>query len=149
MRIAIGAVVVVVAVLALAQLLGPGIAARVVRGKVQRYGTVKSVTVKAWPAVKLLWRQADEVRVQAGHLRVSPEQTAALLEEAKGTRAGERDGGKRGRGRAEADRYEIRKAWERAAGAGRGERSRRQEGAAGRGRSGVCWGAKRVRSRSG
>lgn len=86
MRIAIGAgVAVVVVVLALAQLLGPGIAARVVRGRVQKYGTVKSVTVKAWPAVKLLWREADEVTVRAGRLRVSPEQTAALLGEAKGT----------------------------------------------------------------
>lgn len=68
----------------LAQLLGPGIAARVVRGKVQRYGTVKSVTVKAWPAVKLVWREADEVAVKAGRLKVSPAQTVALLMQAKG-----------------------------------------------------------------
>ena len=75
----------IVALGVLAQLLGPAIAAKVVSGKVQRYGTVKSVTVKAWPAVKLLWREADEVTVRAGRLRVSPVQTAALLREAKGT----------------------------------------------------------------
>ena len=85
MRIAIWTGVAVLAVLALAQLLGPGIAAKVVRGKVQRYGTVRSVTVKAWPAVKLAWREADEVRVKAGRLKASPEQTVALLKEAKGT----------------------------------------------------------------
>ena len=78
-------VVGVLLVCVLAQLLGPGIAARVVRGKVQRYGTVKSVQVTAWPAVKLLWREADKVTVRAGRLRVSPEQTVALLREAKGT----------------------------------------------------------------
>jgi len=84
-KIAGGTAGVVVAVGVLAQLLGPAIAAKVVRGKMQRYGTVKSVTVKAWPAVKLLWREAGEVTVRAGRLKVSPEQTAALLREAKGT----------------------------------------------------------------
>jgi hypothetical protein len=75
----------IVAVLVLAQLLGPAIAARVVRGKVQKYGTVESVTVTAWPAVKLLWREADEVTVRAGRLKLRPAQTVALLKEATGT----------------------------------------------------------------
>lgn len=79
-----GLAVVAVAVVGLAQLLGPAIAAKVVRGKVARYGSVRSVTVKAWPAVKLLWREADEVRVSAGALRLSPAQTVAMLREAKG-----------------------------------------------------------------
>jgi hypothetical protein len=85
MRIAVMLVAAAVAVVGLAQLLGPAIAAKVVRGKVARYGTVRSVTVKAWPAVKLLWREADEVRVTAGALRLSPPQTVAMLREAKGT----------------------------------------------------------------
>ncbi|MGP0102542.1 MAG: hypothetical protein ACLPUT_13110, partial [Solirubrobacteraceae bacterium] len=84
-RIVAGAVAVIVVVLVLAQVLGPPIAARVVRGKVGKYGTVRSVTVKAWPAVKLAWMEADEVNVSAGELALSPEQTVALLGEAKGT----------------------------------------------------------------
>ena len=84
MRIAIGLATAIVVVVVGAQVLGPAIAARVVREKVQRYGTVRSVKVKAWPAVKLLWGEADEVRVRAGRLRVSPEQTVALLKQAGG-----------------------------------------------------------------
>jgi hypothetical protein len=84
-RIAIGVGVAIVALVVLAQLLAPGIAARVVRGKVEKYGSVKSVQVKAWPAVKLVWRRADEVRVSAGKLKLEPEQAVALLGEAKGT----------------------------------------------------------------
>ncbi|HYM45986.1 MAG TPA: hypothetical protein VES65_07485 [Solirubrobacteraceae bacterium] len=85
MRIAIGAAVAAVAALALAQALGPGIAAERVRERVGRYGTVKSVKVKAWPAVKLLWGNVDEVRVKAGALKLSVAQTAGLVAEAKGT----------------------------------------------------------------
>ena len=84
-RIAIGVAVAIVVLAVLAQVLAPRIAARVVRGKVEKYGSVKSVQVKAWPAVKLAWRHADEVRVSAGKLRFSPEQAVGLLEEAKGT----------------------------------------------------------------
>jgi hypothetical protein len=84
-RIAIGMGVAIVALVVLAQLLAPGIAARVVRGKVEKYGSVKSVQVKAWPALKLVWRRADEVRVSAGKLKLEPEQAVALLGEAKGT----------------------------------------------------------------
>jgi hypothetical protein len=83
-RIAIGLAGAIVALLVLAQLLGPAIAARVVRGKVAKYGTVHSVKVTAWPAVKLLWRHADEVRISAGRLKLSPDQTVALLKEAHG-----------------------------------------------------------------
>lgn len=84
-RIAIGVGVAIVALVVLAQLLAPGIAARVVRKKIEKYGTVKSVEVKAWPAVKLAWRHADEVRVSVGKLKLEPEQAVALLKEAKET----------------------------------------------------------------
>ena len=70
---------------ALVQLIGPAVAAKVVKGKVGKYGTVKSVTVKAWPAVKLLWQEADEVDVDAGILTLSPGQAVSLLGEGKGT----------------------------------------------------------------
>ena len=42
-------------VLVLAQLFLPRIAASRIASRVGRYGTVQSVSVKAWPAVKLLW----------------------------------------------------------------------------------------------
>jgi hypothetical protein len=84
-RVAIGAGAAIVVLVVLAQVLAPGIAARVIRKRVEKYGTVKSVQVKAWPAVELLWMHADEVRVSAGRLKMSPEQAMALLQEAKGT----------------------------------------------------------------
>lgn len=84
-RIAIAAAIVVVAVLVAAQLLGPTIAAREIRGEVGKYGTVRSVSVSAWPAIELAWRHADEVKVSAGRLRMSPAQTTSLLREASGT----------------------------------------------------------------
>jgi hypothetical protein len=51
---------------------------------VGKYGTVESVSVSAWPAIKLLWGRADSVTVRAGRLRISPKQTAKLLWEARG-----------------------------------------------------------------
>jgi hypothetical protein len=71
----------VILLLALAQLLLPGIAARRIRSRVGRYGTVKSVSVSAWPAVKVLWGSADSVTVRAANLRLSPAQTASALKE--------------------------------------------------------------------
>jgi len=74
----------IVLVLVLAQVFLPAIAASRVRSRVGKYGTVKSVTVKAWPAVELLWGHADSVRVTAGSLQMSPAQTAKLLVQARG-----------------------------------------------------------------
>lgn len=83
-RIAGGLAGAVVLVLVLAQLLLPGIAASRVRARVEKYGTVRSVTVKAWPAVELLWGRAESVDVKAGNLQLSKAQTAKLLGEAHG-----------------------------------------------------------------
>ena len=71
-------------VLVLAQLFLPGIAASRISSRVGKYGTVESVSVSAWPAIKLLWGHADSVTVRAGKLRISPKQTAKLLWEARG-----------------------------------------------------------------
>jgi hypothetical protein len=73
--------------LALAQLLLPRIAASRISSRVRRYGTVHSVSVSAWPAVELLWGDADSVKVSAGSLRVTPAQTARLLWEARGAQS--------------------------------------------------------------
>ncbi len=70
--------------LALAQLLLPAIAARRIRSRVSRYGIVKSVSVSAWPAVKLLWGSADSVTVRAGSLHLTTAQTAQVLSESGG-----------------------------------------------------------------
>jgi hypothetical protein len=71
-------------VLVLAQLLLPRIAASRISSRVGRYGSVESVHVTAWPALKLLWGDADSVTVRAGRLSLSPAQTAKLLWEAHG-----------------------------------------------------------------
>jgi hypothetical protein len=42
---------------------------------VGRFGTVKSVSVRAWPAVELLWGQADSVKVRAASLDMNTEQS--------------------------------------------------------------------------
>ncbi len=82
--IAVGVMVAIVVVLVGAQVFLPGIVASRIRSRVGRYGKVESVSVKAWPAVKLLWGDADSVTVRAGSLRGSQEQAAALLWEARG-----------------------------------------------------------------
>jgi hypothetical protein len=73
----------VLLLLVLAQLLLPRIAASRISSRVGRYGAVQSVSVSAWPAVKLLWGGVDSVRVSAGHLSLSPAQAATLLWEAR------------------------------------------------------------------
>jgi hypothetical protein len=73
-----------VLLLALAQVLLPRIAASRIGARVGRYGKVRSVSVSAWPAVKLLWGDADSVRVSANDLALSPAQVGSLLSEARG-----------------------------------------------------------------
>ena len=72
--------------LILAQIFLPAIAASRVRARVGKYGTVRSVSVKAWPAVELLWGKAESAKVTAGSLAISPAQTVKLLEEARGVK---------------------------------------------------------------
>jgi hypothetical protein len=83
-RIALGVVAAVVLVLVLAQLLLPGIAASRIRKRVEKYGTVRSVSVTAWPAVELLWGRAGSVDVKAGDVQLSTAQMTKLLREARG-----------------------------------------------------------------
>jgi hypothetical protein len=83
-RIAIALAAGILLVLVLAQLLLPGIAANRISGRLSRYGSVQSVSVKAFPALKLLWHNADSVTVKAKSLRLTPAQTASLLWEGRG-----------------------------------------------------------------
>jgi hypothetical protein len=86
-RIAAWLVGSIVLALVLAQLFLPGVAASRIRARVGKYGTVKSVAVKAWPAVELLWGKAESVDVKAGSLQVSTAQMAKLLGEARGVQS--------------------------------------------------------------
>jgi LmeA-like phospholipid-binding len=78
-RIPLYAAVVLLALLALAQLLLPRIASSTISSRIGRYGKVQSVSVSAWPALTLLWGSADSVRVRARRLSLSPAQAAKLL----------------------------------------------------------------------
>jgi hypothetical protein len=62
-------VALVVVLLVVAQLVLPGIAAQRLRDRLARSGRVVSVHVSAFPAVELLWHQADEVDVHLGSYR--------------------------------------------------------------------------------
>lgn len=77
------ALLVLVLLLAIAQLVLPRIAARVLRDKVARYGQVQSASVYALPALQLLWGSADSAKLDARRIKVSPGQLIALLVESK------------------------------------------------------------------
>jgi hypothetical protein len=83
-RVAAIVLAAVLLLLALAQVLLPAIAAGRIRSRVERYGSVDSVSVSAWPAVKLLWGDADSVHVTARSIALSPRQAASLLWEGHG-----------------------------------------------------------------
>ena len=88
----------VLVLLGLAQLFLPKLAASKISSRIGKYGKVESVHVSAWPAIELLWGDADSVSVHAGSLSISPAQTGKLLWEARGidkldlTAAGVREG---------------------------------------------------------
>jgi hypothetical protein len=81
-RLVLGIAGAVLLLLVLAQLLLPSLAAKRVSDRVARYGTIKSTSVSAWPAVELLWGKADSVSVSTGRLSVTSAQIASLLWEA-------------------------------------------------------------------
>ena len=85
MRVALSLLALAALLVGLAQLFLPGIAANVISSRIGRYGTVESVDVRAWPAIKLLWGNADSVRVRAKALSLTPQRTAQLLGESHGT----------------------------------------------------------------
>jgi hypothetical protein len=73
--------------LLIAQLVLPRIAADRISSRIGRYGKVEGVSVSAWPAVKLLWGDADSAHVRAGHLALTPAQASTLLWESKGVQS--------------------------------------------------------------
>lgn len=65
--------------LALAQLVLPGIAEQQLRERLARSGTVLHVEVHAFPAVELLWHQADRVVIRMGRYRSSSSDLGSSL----------------------------------------------------------------------
>jgi hypothetical protein len=82
-KVALGVAGGALLLLVLAQIFLPRIAASRISSRLRKYGSVQSVSVSAWPAVKLLWGSVDKVTVKASRLKVSPAQTAKLLWEAR------------------------------------------------------------------
>jgi hypothetical protein len=82
-RLAI-ALALLVAVLGAAQAALPPLAERQVRSRLERVGEVQSVEVRAFPALKLLWRRADRVEVAMTHAAAPPPRLAELLADARG-----------------------------------------------------------------
>jgi hypothetical protein len=81
-RIAAIAVGVVVVLLIVAQLVLPGIAAQRLRDRLSQSGHVLSVQVSAFPAIELLWHQADKVVIRMQQYRSNPGHLGSLLGEA-------------------------------------------------------------------
>ena len=82
-QIAGGVVAAVLLALVLAQILLPKIAASTISSKLARHGRVQSVSVSAWPAIKLLWGSADSVTVRMHTFDASTHQAASLVWEGK------------------------------------------------------------------
>ena len=70
------AVAAVLALLVVAQLTLPTIAEHRLRSRLEKFGTVQSVDVQAFPAITLLWKQADRVKVRMATYRGGQESLA-------------------------------------------------------------------------
>jgi hypothetical protein len=79
---ALGVVAVAVLVLGVGQLVLPGIAEQRLRDRLERSGQVLSVHVSAFPAIELLWHQADSVSIRLGRYRSNPGHLSSLLSQA-------------------------------------------------------------------
>jgi hypothetical protein len=75
---------VVVALLAIAQLVLPRIAESVVRDRLGGSGEVVAVDVRAFPAVQLLWRDADRVTARVRRYDAAGVDVGALLAQTAG-----------------------------------------------------------------
>jgi hypothetical protein len=80
----IGVVATVLVLVVLAQLFLPGIAADQLRDRLSKNGKVLDVEVSAFPAIELLWHDADKVVVRMASYRSSTGHLSSLLDEAGG-----------------------------------------------------------------
>jgi hypothetical protein len=72
---------VVLVVLIVAQLVLPGIAAQRLRDRLAKSGRVLDVQVSAFPAIELLWHQADRVVVRMATYHSSPSHLSSFLDQ--------------------------------------------------------------------
>jgi len=79
-----GGVAVVVLVFGVGQLVLPSIAAQQLRDRLSKNGRVLSVSVSAFPAIELLWHDADKVVVRMAGYRSGTGHLNSLLDEASG-----------------------------------------------------------------
>lgn len=77
-RIALWVVGGLIVLLVVAQFVLPRIAARIARDQIAKYGVVRSVSVRAFPAIELLWGRAESASVSAGDLQLSVPQLDSL-----------------------------------------------------------------------
>ena len=80
--IAIGVGLVVVLLFGIGQLVLPGIAASTLRDQLSKNGKVLDVEVSAFPAIELLWHQADKVVVKMESYRSTTSHLSSLLDQA-------------------------------------------------------------------
>ena len=80
-RLAVAAAIpiAIVVLLGVAQLVLPGIAAQNLRDRLSHNGKVLEVSVSAFPAIELLWHQADKVVVRMGRYHSNPGHLQSLL----------------------------------------------------------------------
>jgi hypothetical protein len=76
---ALGGLLLIILILVVAQLVLPGIAAQRLRDRLAPSGQVRAVSVSAFPAIELLWHQADSVTVSLGRYRSTPSRLTGLL----------------------------------------------------------------------
>ena len=81
---ALGALLLLLVLLVVAQLVLPGIAAQRLRDRLAASGQVRSVSVSAFPAIELLWHDADSVEVHLGRYRSTTAGLSRLLNDAGG-----------------------------------------------------------------
>jgi LmeA-like phospholipid-binding len=74
--------VLIVVLLAVAQLVLPGIAAQILRDRLSRSGKVIGVEVDAFPAIELLWQHADKVVIRMQQYRSNPSNLGSMLSQA-------------------------------------------------------------------
>jgi hypothetical protein len=77
--VVLASAVFVLVLLAVAQLVLPGIAAQQLRDRLARSGTVMHIEVHAFPAIELLWHQADRVVIRMGRYTSSSANLGSTL----------------------------------------------------------------------
>jgi hypothetical protein len=85
LRVALALLGLVLAALLGGQIVLPRVAERRIAGDLRATGEVEHVSVRAFPAVKLLWRCADRVEVRMSEARTGTGRLAKLLAKTRGT----------------------------------------------------------------